>query len=713
MQTRRVTRRSLTNQQVENDLANRVGGGPARTASAAHAAGPVKQGVALAVTGKSAAGTSAAAGSRRTAVGTSKGVLADKTAAANAAAGTAAARGKRSAFGDVTNGKGASKSQLAVAGPSKAIAASSKAAAPAPAAAATSSNTVKRTYRTRSSTGGVKQEPADDAAGLESDAMAIDEDVKPAARQVRGLRKPTAGVKASTSTATTAASRRPLATKRANVPAAGTSRTAAAAAAKAKTTPPAVRAARQRREEAEAKHRAALAELESARRVEEAELKRAREIEELDLEDGGRRAKRQKTSEPEPLEYVDEDDEDEDAVDYEQARVSKWETEVEEKPKWVDLDAGDEEDPLMVSTYVVEIYEYLRELELTTMPDPDYISNQSEVTWKMRGILVDWLVEIHTKFRLLPETIFLAVNILDRFLSVRVVSLVKFQLVGVTALFIAAKYEEVVCPSVQNFLFMTDGGFTDEELLKAERYILGIIDFNLSYPNPLNFLRRISKAEGYDIQCRTMAKYLMEISIVDHRFMAAPPSLIAAAATWLARRVLEKGEWDANLIHYSGYTEDELKPTAQLMLDYVVRTSPHLSSWAQSLAEGEEAIENPLESSPIEHEQEHPNFVKKYAAKKFFKASVAMRKWAEAEYAPEPYYDDDGELQRRARELYEYGSLRYRQLDFLLFACIFLIALRYLELLVQFEELVAELDEDHIAYLNECDDFSSDYDPLA
>jgi G2/mitotic-specific cyclin 1/2 len=194
--------------------------------------------------------------------------------------------------------------------------------------------------------------------------MAIDEDVKPAARQVRGLRKPTAGIKASTSTAAVAASRRPLAAKRANVPAFSTSRTAAAAAAKAKTTPPAVRAARLRREEAEAKHRAALAELESARRVEEAELKRAREIEELELEDGGRRTKRQKTSEPEQLEYVDEDDEDEGAADYEQARVSKWETEVEEKPKWVDLDAGDEEDPLMVSTYVVEIYEYLRELEV-------------------------------------------------------------------------------------------------------------------------------------------------------------------------------------------------------------------------------------------------------------------------------------------------------------------------------------------------------------
>lgn len=177
------------------------------------------------------------------------------------------------------------------------------------------------------------------------------------------------------------------------------------------------------------------------------------------------------------------------------------------------------------------------------MPEPDYMSTQNEVTWKMRGILVDWLVEIHTKFRLLPETIFLAVNIIDRFLSVRVVSLVKFQLVGVTALFIAAKYEEVVCPSVQNFLYMTDGGYTDDEILKAERYVLGIIGFNLSYPNPINFLRRISKADGYDIHSRTMAKYLMEISIVDHRFMATPPSLIAAGASWLARKVLGKDRW--------------------------------------------------------------------------------------------------------------------------------------------------------------------------
>lgn len=171
------------------------------------------------------------------------------------------------------------------------------------------------------------------------------------------------------------------------------------------------------------------------------------------------------------------------------------------------------------------------------------MDRQSEVNWKMRSILVDWLIEVHGKFRLLPETIFLAVNIMDRLLSIRTVSLVKFQLVGIVSLQLASKYEEVVCPSVSSFLYMTDGCYTEEELLAAERYVLKQIDFNLSYPNPINFLRRISKADGYDIQTRTVAKYFIEMSCVERKFMNYTPSLIAAAGMWLARKILDRGHW--------------------------------------------------------------------------------------------------------------------------------------------------------------------------
>lgn len=144
---------------------------------------------------------------------------------------------------------------------------------------------------------------------------------------------------------------------------------------------------------------------------------------------------------------------------------------VEAVQDWDDLDMHDMDDPLMVSEYVVEIFNYLREQELQTLPTPDYMDRQKDLQWKMRGILIDWLVEVHLKFRLLPETLFLAVNIIDRFLSLRVCSLPKLQLVGITALFIASKYEEVMCPSIQNFVYMADGGYKDEEILKAEQYV--------------------------------------------------------------------------------------------------------------------------------------------------------------------------------------------------------------------------------------------------
>jgi G2/mitotic-specific cyclin 1/2 len=208
-----------------------------------------------------------------------------------------------------------------------------------------------------------------------------------------------------------------------------------------------------------------------------------------------------------------------------------------------DLDAEDVNDPLMVAEYVGEIFEYYRTLETLTMPNPDYMDHQDDLEWKMRGILIDWLIEVHTRFRLLPETLFLAVNIIDRFLSQKVVPLDKLQLVGVTAMFIASKYEEVLSPHIGNFVHVADDGFTVEEVLSAERYTLQTLKYDLSYPNPMNFLRRISKADNYDIQTRTIGKYLLEISLVDHRFMRYPQSHVAATAMYVARLILESGPW--------------------------------------------------------------------------------------------------------------------------------------------------------------------------
>lgn len=139
-----------------------------------------------------------------------------------------------------------------------------------------------------------------------------------------------------------------------------------------------------------------------------------------------------------------------------------------------DLDAEDMQDPLMVAEYVKDIMQYLWQLESKHLPSASYMEQQKEINWSMRSILVDWLIEVQWKLRLLPETLFLSINLIDRFLSKRAVSLVKLQLVGLTATLIASKVEEVLAPSVSNFIYLADNAYDQGELLKAERYMLSV-----------------------------------------------------------------------------------------------------------------------------------------------------------------------------------------------------------------------------------------------
>ncbi|EWZ97964.1 hypothetical protein FOWG_02263 [Fusarium oxysporum f. sp. lycopersici MN25] len=200
-------------------------------------------------------------------------------------------------------------------------------------------------------------------------------------------------------------------------------------------------------------------------------------------------------------------------------------------------------DVSMVAEYGDEIFEYMRELEIKMLPNAHYMDNQTEIQWSMRSVLMDWLVQVHNRFGLLPETLFLTVNYIDRFLSQKIVSIGKLQLVGATAILVASKYEEINCPSLGEIVYMVDNGYTADEVLKAERFMLSMLSFELGWPGPMSFLRRVSKADDYDLETRTLAKYFLELTIMDERFVASPPSFLAAGAHCLSRLILKKGDW--------------------------------------------------------------------------------------------------------------------------------------------------------------------------
>ncbi|KAK0130034.1 hypothetical protein ONS96_000572 [Cadophora gregata f. sp. sojae] len=201
------------------------------------------------------------------------------------------------------------------------------------------------------------------------------------------------------------------------------------------------------------------------------------------------------------------------------------------------------------------------------LPNANYMDTQTEIQWSMRSVLMDWLIQVHHRFSLLPETLFLCVNYIDRFLSCKIVSLGKLQLVGATAIFVAAKYEEINCPSVNEIVYMVDGGYTVDEILKAERFMLSMLQFELGWPGPMSFLRRISKADDYDLETRTLAKYFLEVTVMDERFVGSPPSYVAAGAHCFARTMLKKGDWSPAHVYYSGYTWTQLKPIVSMMME--------------------------------------------------------------------------------------------------------------------------------------------------
>lgn len=229
-----------------------------------------------------------------------------------------------------------------------------------------------------------------------------------------------------------------------------------------------------------------------------------------------------------------------------------------------DIDKDDADNPQLVSEYVGDIYQYMRELERTFAIKHKYLDGR-DVNGRMRGILIDWLVQVHLRFHLLQETLYLTIAIIDRFLQVQDVNRNKLQLVGVTSMLIASKYEEMYAPEIGDFEYITDNAYSKADIRKMECLILKALDFSLGRPLPLHFLRRNSKAGEVDATKHTLAKYLMELTIVDYEMVHYHPSEIAASALCLSMKVLDETTWDDTLQFYSKYSEDHLLPIMKRM----------------------------------------------------------------------------------------------------------------------------------------------------
>eukprot|EP00441_Pelagodinium_beii_P031417 CAMPEP_0197636568 /NCGR_PEP_ID=MMETSP1338-20131121/12029_1 /TAXON_ID=43686 ORGANISM="Pelagodinium beii, Strain RCC1491" /NCGR_SAMPLE_ID=MMETSP1338 /ASSEMBLY_ACC=CAM_ASM_000754 /LENGTH=370 /DNA_ID=CAMNT_0043208813 /DNA_START=70 /DNA_END=1182 /DNA_ORIENTATION=- len=224
------------------------------------------------------------------------------------------------------------------------------------------------------------------------------------------------------------------------------------------------------------------------------------------------------------------------------------------------------EDPQLVSEYIADIFDHLTSSEAHYQPRQGFMDAQKDINAKMRAILVDWLVEVHMKYKLKTETLFMAVNLVDRFLQRRQVARTKLQLCGVTAMLIAAKFEEIYPPEVRDFVYITDNAYSKEDILSMEVNMLTVLDFELCSPSATQFLERYQRV----MQCREehyhLMQYVVELCLPEAKMLKYTPSHLAAAAVMLCNKLMKQHPaWPSSLGQMTSQSESTVKACAQEM----------------------------------------------------------------------------------------------------------------------------------------------------
>lgn len=223
-----------------------------------------------------------------------------------------------------------------------------------------------------------------------------------------------------------------------------------------------------------------------------------------------------------------------------------------------DIDAKDRDDPQAVTEYINDIMSYFRVIEGVNGPSPSYMTKQPHINAKMRAILVDWLVEVHLKFKLMPETLYLTINLIDRFLEKKVVARQRLQLVGVTCMLLASKYEEIYFPEVRDFVYITDRAYTRQQILQMESLILNTLGFELTVPTAIVFTKRFLKAGSATSTTKALATYFCERTLQEYSMLKYMPSTIAASCVCLALQTNNQESWNSTLERYTEYSQDKL-----------------------------------------------------------------------------------------------------------------------------------------------------------
>ena len=223
--------------------------------------------------------------------------------------------------------------------------------------------------------------------------------------------------------------------------------------------------------------------------------------------------------------------------------------------------------------YFDDICEELFKNEEKYLPDCKYMSRQTDINHRMRAILIDWLIDVHLKYKLVPQTMYIAVNLIDRYLEKNETNRAKLQLVGVTAMFIACKYEEIYPPDLKDFVYITDGAYVKQDVLDMEYKMLKSLEFNITFPTQWNIFEIYKKKLELDDKTVKLAWFLMELCLINYKSLKFKMSIIAASAILIAIKTL--GIYRSDFSEIIGIEENKLEECCKEMHNFYVYNSTH------------------------------------------------------------------------------------------------------------------------------------------
>ena len=193
-------------------------------------------------------------------------------------------------------------------------------------------------------------------------------------------------------------------------------------------------------------------------------------------------------------------------------------------------------DPQINSEYILEMYQNLLNEEKDLKNLFGYMENQADINEKMRAMLIDWIIDVHFKFKLKSDTLFLTVWLIDRYLSEKQMKRGRLQLLGVTSMLISCKYEEIYSPEVFDFVYITENSYEKKDIINLEFEILKMLEFNVTIPTSNNFYEIISSLLNFNTQEFYLGKYLLELFLLDYRSLKYKPSEIANTVCYIIFR---------------------------------------------------------------------------------------------------------------------------------------------------------------------------------